>query len=163
VDIHADGHLDYDDKLLAKLDIVIASPHSALKQAPDVATKRLLAAISHPLVHILGHPTGRIINRREGLSPDIHKLIEAAIKQNTALEINAHHMRLDLRDIHVKAAADAPGGGCLIAVDTDAHCREDFDELRYGILTARRGWLTAKACVNTWSKDKLHRWLKSKR
>jgi DNA polymerase (family 10) len=160
VDILADGRLDYDDNLLAKLDIVIASPHAALKQPPDLATKRLLAAIKHPLVHIIGHPTGRIIGRREGLSPDIHKLIDAAIEHNVALEINSNHLRLDLRDVHVKAAVDA---GALIAIDTDAHTWADFDQLRYGVLTARRGWLTAAGCINTWSKSKLHSWLKSKR
>lgn len=160
VDILIDGRLDYEDDLLAKLDIVVASPHASLKQDPEKATKRLLAAIRHPLVHIIGHPTGRYINRREGLSPDIHAMIEAAVEHETALEINANHVRLDLRDTHVKAAVDA---GALIAIDTDAHGMDDFDELRYGILTARRGWLTAEGCVNTWTAAKLRKWLKSKR
>jgi DNA polymerase (family 10) len=162
VDILADGRLDYDDDLLEKLDIVIASPHGQLKQESKVATQRLLRAIKHPLVHIIGHPTGRMIGQREGLSPDINALIAAAVEHNTALEINANHYRLDLRDKHVKAAVDAPGG-CLIAIDTDAHTEADFDELRYGILTARRGWLSSGGCINTWSRDKLHKWLKSKR
>ncbi|MGH7292922.1 MAG: PHP domain-containing protein, partial [Myxococcota bacterium] len=118
VDILTDGRLDYEDDLLAQLDIVVASPHVALKQEPKLATKRLVRAISHPLVHILAHPTGRIINRREGLSPDINALIEAAVEHDTALEINAHWLRLDLRDTHVKAAVD---GGALIAINTDAH------------------------------------------
>ncbi|MCH7603593.1 MAG: DNA polymerase/3'-5' exonuclease PolX [Planctomycetes bacterium] len=160
VDILSDGRLDYDDKLLAELDIVVASPHIALKQDPDKATKRLLAAIAHPLVHIIGHPTGRIINRREGLNPDIEKLIEAAVEHDTALEINANYLRLDLRDIHVKAAVEA---GVKIAINTDAHLPEHFDFLRYGVTTARRGWLTPEGCVNAWTKAKLHTWLKSKR
>lgn len=160
VDIHADGRLDYDDKLLAELDIVVASPHSALRQDPQAATKRLVSAISHPLVHILGHPTGRIINRREGLSPDINALIKAAIKHDVALEVNANYLRLDLRDIHIRVAVDA---GALIAINTDAHSPDNFDLLRYGILTARRGWLTPKLCINTWPKDKLKKWLQSKR
>jgi len=160
VDIHADGRLDYDDKLLAELDIVVASPHSALRQDSKAATKRLVSAISHPLVHILGHPTGRIINRREGLSPDINALIKTALKHDTALEINANYLRLDLRDIHIKAAVDA---GALIAINTDAHSPDNFDLLRYGILTARRGWLIPKLCVNTWTNDKLYKWLQSKR
>ncbi|MCH7572799.1 MAG: DNA polymerase/3'-5' exonuclease PolX, partial [Planctomycetes bacterium] len=124
------------------------------------ATKRLLAAIAHPLVHIIGHPTGRIINRREGLNPDIEKLIEAAVEHDTALEINANYLRLDLRDIHVKAAVEA---GVKIAINTDAHLPEHFDFLRYGVTTARRGWLTPEGCVNAWTKAKLHTWLKSKR
>lgn len=160
VDILTDGRLDYEDDLLAQLDIVVASPHVALKQEPKLATKRLVRAISHPLVHILGHPTGRIINRREGLSPDINALIEAAVEHDTAMEINAHWLRLDLRDTHVKAAVD---GGALIAINTDAHIEADFDNLRYGILTAQRGWLTAERCVNAWPKAKLHKWLKAKR
>jgi len=160
VDILTDGRLDYDDDLLAKLDIVVASPHASLKQEPALATKRLLAALRHPLVHILGHPTGRIINRREGLSPDIHQLIEAAVEHDKALEINANHLRLDLRDSHVQAAVDA---GALIAIDTDAHTVDDFDELRYGVLTARRGWVTANRCLNAWPKAKLHKWIKAKR
>jgi len=159
VDILADGHLDYDDEHLARLDVVIASPHSALRQDPDTATKRLLAAIRHPLVHVLGHPTGRIINRRQGLQPDLARLIEAAVQHGTALEINANSKRLDLRDTHVRAAVEA---GALIAVNTDAHRSENFDELRYGIMTARRGWLRPEQCVNTWSSRKLHEWLKSK-
>jgi DNA polymerase (family 10) len=160
VDIHADGTLDYADDLLAELDVVIASPHASLRQAPEVATKRLLAAIRHPLVHIIGHPTGRLVNRREGLSPDMAELIAAAVEHDVALEINANHLRLDLRDAHVQMAVEA---GAKIAINTDAHSVVDFDELRYGVLTARRGWLTAAQCINTWPKARLHTWLKSKR
>jgi DNA polymerase (family 10) len=156
VDILADGHLDYTDKVLAELDIVIASPHVALKQPADKATRRLLSAIQHPLVDILGHPTGRIINKREGLHPDINALIEAAIEHDTALEINANYYRLDLRDTHVRAAVEA---GALISINTDAHSPVDFQQMRYGVLTARRGWLTKKHCINAWSKQKLLKWL----
>jgi DNA polymerase (family 10) len=160
VDILVDGCLDYEDKLLEQLDIVIASPHASLKQAPAVGTERLLCAIRHPLVHVIGHPTGRMIGRREGLQLDIHKLIDAAVEHNVALEINANPWRLDLRDVHVRAAVNA---GALIAIDTDAHGVGDFDMLRYGVLTARRGWLTATHCINAWSNAKLMKWLKSKR
>ena len=160
VDILADGTLDYDGKTLAKLDIVVASPHTALKQDPEAATKRLLKAISNPHVHILGHPTGRLVNRRAGLSPDMGQIVRAAAEHRVALEINAHWMRLDLRDTHTKAAIDA---GCLIAIDCDVHAREDFDNLRYGVLTARRGWVTPERCVNAWDQAKLLAFLKSKR
>jgi len=160
VDILADGRLDYDDEILARLDVVVASPHSTLRQEPEAATKRLLAAVRHPLVHVLGHPTGRIVNRREGLTPDIPRLVEAAAEHNTALELNANSLRLDLRDIHVRAAVEA---GASVAVNTDAHRAEHFDELRYGIMTARRGWLEAERCVNTWTARKLMSWLRSKR
>ncbi len=160
VDILADGRLDYDDEILARLDVVVASPHSTLRQDPETATNRLLAAIRHPLVHLLGHPTGRIVNRREGLRPDMTKLFEAAAEHDTALELNANSLRLDLSDIHVRAAVEA---GATVALNTDAHRPEHFDELRYGIMTARRGWLEAERCVNTWSARKLHSWLRSKR
>ena len=160
VDILADGSLDYKDELLALLDIVVASPHAALSQDPATATKRLLKAITHPLVHILGHPTGRLILRRPGTSPDMAELFAAANEHNTALEINAHWMRLDLRDIHVRAAVQA---GCTIAINCDDHERSDFDNLRYGVMTARRGWLRAEQCVNTWAVKELHAWLKAKR
>jgi DNA polymerase (family 10) len=160
VDILADGRLDYDDDVLAELDIVVASPHSALRQDPAAATARLLAAIRHPRVHIVGHPTGRIINRRPGLSPDMDALIAAAAEHRTALEINANPYRLDLRDAHVRAAVEA---GALISINTDAHGPEHFDYLTYGVGTGRRGWLAPAACVNTWSAGALHEWLQSKR
>ncbi len=159
VDILADGTLDYDDKLLKELDVVVASPHNALSQEPAAATKRLLKAIKHPLVHIIGHPTGRLINRRPGLDPNMGKLIEAAIEHKTALEINAHWLRLDLRDTHVRAAVEK---GCLIAIDCDVHDPADFDNLEFGVLTARRGGLTKDLCVNCWSEKKLGEWLRSK-
>lgn len=160
VDILADGTLDYDDDLLAALDIVVASPHAALRQEPEVATGRLLAAIRHPLVHIIGHPTGRIVGRREGLSPDMQRLYEAAAEHDTVLELNANWRRLDLRDVHLRAALQA---GCKIAIDTDAHKVPDFDHLLYGILTARRAAMRPEQCINTWPAKKLHGWLKSKR
>ncbi|MGE3109511.1 MAG: PHP domain-containing protein [Phycisphaerales bacterium] len=157
VDILADGSLDYDDDLLAMLDIVVASPHTALSQDPATATKRLLKAVTHPLVRILGHPTGRLINKRPGLSPSMAEIYAAANQNRVALEINAHWMRLDLRDSHVKGAIDA---GCLIAIDCDVHEPADFDNLRFGVTTARRGWVTPESCINTWDAKRLHAWLK---
>lgn len=157
VDILADGSLDYDDDLLAELDMIVASPHAALSQDPKAATRRLIRALEHPLVRVLGHPTGRLINRRPGLEPAMDEIIAAAKEHDVALEINAHWMRLDLRDRHVRAAVE---GGALLAIDCDVHASEDFDNLRYGVLTGRRGWLPKDRCVNTWSKAKLHNWLK---
>ncbi len=156
VDILVDGGLDYDDDVLAELDVVVASPHASLAQDRGRATKRLIAAIENPHVHILGHPTGRLINKREGLPLDIDAVIRAAVEHDVALEINANFMRLDLRDTHVRAAVDA---GALIAINTDAHGPVDFDQLRYGVMTARRGWLPADRCINTWSVKKLRSWL----
>jgi DNA polymerase (family 10) len=138
---------------------VVASPHTALGQDPATALARLLKAVSNPYVHILGHPTGRLINRRPGLSPDMTKLIAACVEHDVAMEINAHWMRLDLRDTHVRAAVNA---GAKIAIDCDVHAPEDFDNLKFGVATARRGWVRAEMCVNTWEAKRLHAWLKSK-
>lgn len=160
VDILADGSLDYPDEILAKLDVVVASPHTALSQDPVTATARLLKAIQHPLVHILGHPTGRLINRRPGLEPDMAALISAAKEHHTALEINAHWMRLDLRDTHARAAIEA---GALLAIDCDVHEIGDYDNLKYGVLTARRAGATASSIINAWEAPKLHAWLRAKR
>ncbi len=160
VDILVDGSLDYDDDLLNALDIVVASPHAGLRAKPKQATKRLLKAISHPAVHIIGHPTGRLIQRREGLEPDMNEIIAAAVEHDVALEINAHWLRLDLRDTHVRAAVEA---GCKIAIDCDVHQPGDYDNLIYGVLTGQRGWLTPELCVNCWDHDRLHAWLRSKR
>ena len=88
------------------------------------------------------------------------ELIAAAKQHNVALEVNAHWMRLDLRDTHVRQAVNA---GCLVAIDCDVHAPSDYDNLRFGVMTARRGWLTKDQCVNTWTAKKLHAWLKSKR
>lgn len=157
VDILADGSLDFDDDVLGMLDTVVASPHNALTQKPAEATARLLRAIAHPLVKVLGHPTGRMIGRRKGLEPAIDELAAAAKEHSTALEINAHWLRLDLRDVHVRAAVDA---GCLLAINCDIHAPDHADNLRFGITTARRGRLQASACVNCWTRAELGAWLK---
>ncbi len=160
VDILPDGRLDYSDELLARLDVVVASPHVSLRQDPATATRRLLRAIRHPLVHIIAHPTGRVINRRQGLSPDMNALFKAAARHDTALEVNANWRRLDLRDSHLRGALEHR---CRIAINTDTHRQEQLDFLSYGVLTARRAGLTAESCINTWPAERLHAWLASKR
>jgi DNA polymerase (family X) len=159
VDILADGSLDYPDEVLAKLDVVVASPHTALSQDAATATKRLVRAVEHPRVNILGHPTGRLIGRRAGLSPDLSAVFAAAKANGVALEINSHWMRLDLRDTHVRAAVEA---GCVLAIDCDVHEPADFECLKFGVATGRRGWLTRERCVNTWSAGALLDWLRKK-
>lgn len=160
VDILADGSLDYEDKVLQQLDIVVASPHVALTQDREKATARLVRACTHPLVDILGHATGRLINVRPGLDPDMTRVLSAAAEHGVAVEINAHWHRLDLRDVHARAAVQA---GCLLAINCDVHTPGDFDNLRYGVLTARRGWVTPDRCLNAWSARKLHQWLRQRR
>lgn len=157
VDILADGSLDYDDELLAELDHVVASPHVALNQSPDDATERLLRAIEHPSVRVLGHPTGRLLGRREGFAPDIRALARAAAEHEVALELNANWMRLDLCDRDLRLALDE---GALIAIDCDVHRLDDFEQLRFGIATARRAALPPDRCVNCWEADRLHEWLR---
>ncbi len=160
VDILADGRLDYPNALLKQLDVVVASPHSALAQDPRKATARLLKAINNPYVQIIGHATGRLIGRREGLSPDMKALFKAAAENGTAFEINANPWRLDLRDTHAKAAIEA---GVMLAINTDAHSAGDFDLLHYGVQTARRAWAEKKHVVNCMTEKKLGAWLLKKR
>lgn len=160
VDILVDGKLDYPDSLLEALDVVVASPHAALSQDPGKATTRLLRAIENPFVTILGHPTGRLINRREGMVPDMNKVVTAAAARGIALEINANNWRLDLRDTHARAVVDA---SVKLAINTDAHGPGDLDELFYGVLTARRAGAAKSDVVNCLSQDELMAWLASTR
>ncbi len=159
VDILADGKLDYPNSLLRELDIVVASPHSALSQDPKKATARIRQAIEHPCVHLIGHATGRLIGRREGLSPNMSELFKAAAEHGTAMEINANPWRLDLRDTHAKAAVEA---GVMLAINTDAHSYADLDLLRFGIATARRAWVEPRHVVNCLSAKALRQWLSKK-
>ncbi len=160
VDILADGSLDYPDSLLKELDLVVASPHAALTQTPEAATKRLLRAIENPWVTILGHATGRLVLRREGLSPDMNALFRAAAQRGVAMEINANHHRLDLRDTHARAALEA---GCTLAINTDAHGATDLEELRYGVITARRAGATKDRVINCLSREALTKHLARRR
>ncbi|MFQ3475212.1 PHP domain-containing protein [Halonotius sp. F2-221B] len=150
--IAADGSLSTDDDLLAELDLVVASPHSALDQDTEAATERLCRAAEHPAVDIIGHPTGRMINSREGLSVDLTALAETAAEHGTALEVNANPMRLDLHGEAVRAVVEAGG---TVAINTDAHGPADFEHVRYGVRTARRGWAEAADVLNTNSSDEL--------
>lgn len=166
VDILADGSLDYEDELLAQLDWVVASPHAALSQEVDPATQRLVRVCANPYVHVIGHPTGRLVPNRKGLEPDMAKVIFAAARNGVALELNAHHLRLDLRDTHLRMVRDAGGGvgkGVPICINTDAHSFENFDELQYGILTARRGWLQRADVLNTRPVEGFKKWLKERK
>jgi DNA polymerase (family 10) len=160
VDILADGRLDFEDDILAELDIVVASPHIALKQDETKATDRLLRAIENRYVNVIGHPTGRLIDRREGLPLNFEKIFAAAAANGTALEINAGYPRLDLNDIHARAAIDA---GCVLAIDTDAHSIEGLSELEFGIDVARRAWVGPKQVINCLTFAGLSEFLKRKR
>jgi DNA polymerase (family 10) len=141
-----DGSLDYPDELLAQLDWVIASVHTSFRMGAKEMTDRMVAAIEHPLVDAIGHPTGRKIEKRAPYGLDIERVIEAAARTGTMIEINASPDRRDLNEVHARAAAEA---GVRILVNSDAHSTGEFDQLRYGIATARRAWLTAENVANT--------------
>ena len=160
VDIFKDGSLDFSDDILKEFDFVVASPHTALTQGRAEATRRIIKAIENPYVHAIGHPTGRMINQRTGMDIDIVKVAQAAAANNTALEVNAHPWRLDLRDVHIRTAIEA---GAKLVITTDAHSAfggNDLTLMHYGVSTARRGWATAEDVINTYSPAKLKKWLK---
>jgi DNA polymerase (family 10) len=146
VNILPDGSLDYEDELLARLDWVIASVHTSFSMGAKEMTDRLIRAIEHPLVDAIGHPTGRKIETRPPYELQIERVIEAAAKTGTMIEINSAPDRRDLNELHARAAADA---GVGVLVNTDAHSARNFELLRYGIDTARRAWLTPEQVPNT--------------
>jgi len=141
-----DGSPDYPDDVLAELDWVIASIHTSFGMGARKMTDRLVAAIEHPLVDAIGHPTGRKIEQRQPYELDMDRVIEAAARTGTMIEINASPDRRDLNDVHARAAAEA---GVRILINSDAHSLRDFTLRRYGVATARRAWLTAGQVANT--------------
>jgi DNA polymerase (family 10) len=146
VNVLPDGSLDYEDDLLARLDWVIASVHTSFRLPEAEQTARIVAACEHPWVDCIGHLTGRKIERRPPYALDVEAVIAAAARTGTMLEINSSPDRRDLKDVHARAAAAA---GVPIVVNTDAHKPSDLDYLRYGVATARRGWLTRDDVANT--------------
>jgi DNA polymerase (family 10) len=156
MEIRADGTLDFPDEVLEKLDFVIASLHVGLRQPRVQVTARLLNALRNPHVDLIGHPRGQLIPDREGADLDMDMVFEAAKQNGTALEINANPHRLDLEAGYARRAAEL---GIPISINTDAHRAEEMDLMRFGILTARRGWLTADSVINTWSLDQFLAWV----
>src|SRR6266576_1944364 len=146
VDILADGDLDLSDDVLAQMDIVIASVHSVFNQEPAKMTDRLLKAISNPNTSIIGHPTGRILLRRDSYGFDMHAVLTAAAKHKVAMEQNAYPDRLDLNDANLRQAKQH---GVKIVINTDAHHTSHMDKIRFGVLQARRAWLTKDDVLNT--------------
>jgi DNA polymerase (family 10) len=152
VDILGDGRLDYSNDLLAKFDIVLASIHSRMTQPGEEMTARILKGIENPYVRILGHPTGRRILRREPFNFDLEKVFEAARKFGVILEVNASPERLDLSDRHARLAHDRD---MKIVISTDAHQPKHFRLMRYGVVTARRGWTEKRNVINTYPPEQL--------
>jgi DNA polymerase (family 10) len=152
VDIMGDGSLDYPDELLKQFDIVLVSVHSRMTMPAEEMTTRLLRALENPYVRILGHPTGRQILRRDPFLFDLEKVFAAAKKLGVILELNGNPERLDLCDRHVKLARDR---GMKIIISTDAHDPQHFKLMRYGVITARRGWMEKSGVLNTLPPEKL--------
>jgi DNA polymerase (family 10) len=151
-DIRTDGSLDLADDCLAALDIVVASVHSGFNQDRQEMTDRVLRAIENPHVDILGHPTGRMLLKRQAYPIDVEAVIDAAARLGMALEINGQAHRLDLHDIHAKLARDR---GVPLVISSDAHSRLAFGSLRWGVMVARRAWLQPADVLNTRSFDDL--------
>lgn len=147
VEIKADGDLDFPDDVLAQLDFVIASLHVSLRQPREQITARLIRAIENPHVDLIAHPRGQLIPDRDGADLDMEQVFAAAVKSGIALEINANPERLDLEARYARRAAEL---GIPIAIDTDAHATSEMDNLRYGVMTGRRAWLTPAQVINTW-------------
>ena len=146
VDILADGDLDLSDDVLAQMDLVIASVHSVFNQEPAKMTERLLKAIENPNTSIIGHPTGRIQLRRDAYAFDMHAVLTAAAKHKVAMELNSYPDRLDLNDVNLRQAKQQ---GVKIVINTDSHHTSHMEKIRYGILQARRAWLTKDDVLNT--------------
>jgi len=159
VDILADGSLDYPNELLKELDIVIASIHSGFKQDMETMTRRILKAIENPYVDIIGHPTGRLLGEREAYQVDMEKIMKVAKETGTALEINAYPNRMDLNDTYCRMAKEM---GVKLVINTDAHHILQLDWIKYGVWTARRGWLEKKDVLNTFPTQQFFSLLKKK-
>jgi DNA polymerase (family X) len=152
VDVLKNGKLDLDDEVLAQLDVVLVSIHSFMNLDRAEMTDRLLAAIENPYTQIVGHPTGRLVLRRDSYAYDVERVLDAASKNGVVMECNASPERLDLKDTHLRMANER---GVKIVISTDAHSIRGLQDMRFGVQMARRGWLEKKDVINTWSVEKL--------
>lgn len=158
-EILADGTVDVPADLVDELDIVIGSLHLSMRQSREEITRRYLQAIRHPRVHIIAHPTGRLLGQRQGMDAEWEVIFEEASRTGTILEINANPYRLDLPDY---LAALAKEKGCLFSIGSDAHRASQMEFLHFGVSVARRAWIEKDRIVNSWELDKLLDWAKSK-
>jgi len=160
LNIDADGEVDWPPEFLSAFDVTVASVHSLFNQSKDQLTRRVIRAMEHPNVNVLGHPTARLIGRREPIDLDLEAVFAAAARTGTALEINAFPDRLDLRDEHVMWARRH---GVKFAIDTDSHAVTHLDVMRYGVATAQRGWLSKDDVINAWPLARLRTFLRKGR
>jgi DNA polymerase (family 10) len=157
VDILGDGTLDLSDEVLQQMDLVIASVHSHFGQSAPDMTDRLIRAISNPNTSIIGHPTGRLLLRRDAYQFDMDEVLKAAAQNKVAMELNSYPDRLDLCDRHLRLAKQY---GVRIVINTDSHHTSHLDKIKYGILQARRAWLTKEDVLNTLPVDKFAKAIK---
>ncbi|MGZ4240535.1 MAG: DNA polymerase/3'-5' exonuclease PolX [Actinomycetota bacterium] len=160
LNIAKDGSVDYDPEFLSEFDVLVASVHSYFRLSRDEQTTRLVTAMENPLVNVIGHPSGRLIGRREAIDFDFEAVCEAAKRTGTALEVNSFPDRLDLRDDHVRWAIER---GVTLSIDTDSHAPKHMDNIRYGIATAQRGWARKADVLNTRTEKQLRDFIVRKR
>jgi DNA polymerase (family 10) len=159
VDILSDGGLDLPEKVLDKLDLVVASVHSGFKQDKTKMTKRIIRALENPFVRILGHPSGRLLGARDPYEVEMDEVMDAVKRNGKVMEINAYFERLDLDDIHCRKAKEM---GVPVAIGTDAHHLDQMWMISLGVAVARRGWLEPKDIINTLSLKEILTWCKRK-
>jgi DNA polymerase (family 10) len=159
-DILTDGQMDYPDELLARLDLVVASVHTGFRMTEDEATARVVAAVSNPYVDVLGHPTGRLLLRREGYPLDHEAVLDACAEHGVAVELNANPWRLDVDWRFVRAATER---GVLVSVNPDAHSTDGLDDTRWGVASAQKGGLTPEQSLTSKSAEELAAWLAARR
>lgn len=160
VDILPDGSLDYPDRVLAKLDLVIAAVHSAFKQPEERMTRRIIRALENPFVSVLAHPTGRLLGEREAYLVDLEQVCRAAKRTGTALEMNCHTLRLDLNDTEARRAREA---GVKLVLSTDTHVLSQLEDIELGLSMARRAWAAPSDLLNMLSARDLLAWAAKKR
>jgi DNA polymerase (family X) len=160
LNIDPDGGVDWPDDFLAGFDVTVASVHSHFDQTPEQMTRRIVRAMENPYVNVIGHPTARLLGKRQGIEFDLEAVFEASARTGTALEVNSGPDRLDLRDEHILWARRH---GVRFAVDTDAHSPVHLAFMRFGVGTAQRGWLTPDEVINAWPLSKLRRFVEAKR
>ena len=157
VDILRDGSLDYPDELLARLDVIVASVHAAFTIPEEEQTARIVRALEHPLVHILGHATGRLLLQREPYKVNLSRVIDAAAANGKSIELNAYPRRLDMDWTHWRRAAEK---GVVCSINPDAHLADHLTYVRHGVNVARKGWLTPEQVLNTRPLAEVLRWLR---
>jgi DNA polymerase (family 10) len=160
LNIDPEGNVDWPEEFLAGFEVLVASVHSRFNQPKDEMTRRIIRAMENPYVNVIGHPTARLLGKRQPIEFDLEEVFKAAARTGTALEVNAFPDRLDLKDEHILWAKRH---GVLFAINTDSHAPVHLQYMRFGVATAQRGWLTKDDVVNAWPLSKLRLFLRKGR